>query len=465
MSRKTTFLVILIVVSLCIGGLTGFYFYSKNKNPEPTILGRNTTGRTFGGYDPGKVSVSTNQTDEPLIVPEGPEKEPEIQKLRKISSEPVAGADFISIPLYATSTLNIEPEDTSRTNGRVIRTQQPKLVGYLDTIRFIERATGHIYETSTSTLKNIRISNTTIPKVYEAFFAENGKSIVLRDLVGSTDVIRTRYGVSSLATTTDSEQTLVTTDLSTGITQLTLSPSKDRMFSILDEGVTGFISKIDGGAKQTLLDIPFREWLVSWPESKTIVVNTKPSGFYPGYAYTINPDNKAFTRILGDINGLTTLMSPDTSKVLYSQSQSGSFTLNILDRKTNEKRFLNVRTFPEKCVWSNTEKDVIFCAVPEDVAFNTYPDVWYQGRISFSDSLWKINVTSGETRLLSKLQDETGEIIDVQSIQVNKNDDYLLFTNKMNLQLWGFMLKEPIKNNFDPIRDATIDTATSTEQI
>ncbi|MBU3668963.1 MAG: hypothetical protein FGM57_03270 [Candidatus Taylorbacteria bacterium] len=463
MSRKATFLVILIVISLFVGGLTGFYFYSKNKNPEPSILGRNTSNRTFGGYNPDDANISDNRNNDPLIVPETPGEKEKVKKLRKISSEPVAGADFISIPLYATSTTNIEPEDTSRTNGRIIRPTQPKLVGYLDTIRFMERATGHIYETSTSSLEKTRISNTTIPKIYEALFTENGKSLILRDLVGGTDIIRTRYAISALATTTDSEQSLVLTDLTPGITQITVSPTKDRTFSILSEGVTGFLSKIDGGSKQTLLDIPFREWLVSWPEAKTIVVNTKPSGFYPGFAYAINPDNRSFTRIIGGINGLTTLMSPDTTKVLYSESSSGSFRMGVLDRKTNERRDITLRTFPEKCVWANTEKDVVYCAVPEDVAFNTYPDVWYQGRIGFSDSIWKINITSGETRLLSKIQDEAGEIVDVQSISINKNDDYLLFTNKNNLQLWGLMLKEPAREVFDPLKDRP--ATTTDEQI
>lgn len=461
MSRKTTFLIILIAISLLIGGLTGFYFYTKNKNVEPTILGKTTSGRSFGGYTPGNSGNSSNQNTDSLTVPNTPEKtEKEVVLLRKISAEPIAGADFVSILIYASSTLNIEPEDTSKTNGRVIQPIKPKIIGYSEMIRFIERATGHIYETATTTEKNNRISNTTIPKIYEAHFIENGKSILLRDLVGPTDVIRTRYGISSLATTTDAEETLQTTDLPTNILQLALSPSKDKVFSILKEGVTGFVSKTDGGGKQTLLNIPFNEWLVSWPENKTILLTTKPSGFYPGYAYSINPDTKIFSRVLGGISGLTTLMSPDTNRLIYSQSISGSFNLYLLDRKTKETTILSIKTLPEKCVWSNTESAVLYCAVPEQVSFNVYPDAWYQGKLSFSDSIWKVDVVSGETRELSRLREVAGEIIDVESIKISKKDDYLLFTNKVNLQLWGLNLKVPI--NTETIRD---EVGTSTPQI
>jgi hypothetical protein len=88
--------------------------------------------------------------------------------------------------------------------------------------------------------------------------------------------------------------------------------------------------------------------------------------------------------------------------------------------------------------------------------------VWYQGRISFADNLWKINVTTGETRQLVNLQQESGEVIDIQSLVVNKSDDYLLFTDKNSLSLWGYMLKEPPRPEFNPLIDKGTSTASTT---
>lgn len=462
MSRKTAFIIILIVISLSIGSLIGFYFYTKNKNAAPAILGRTTSGKTFGGYNPGGTNQSGNQADDSLSIRNNNKDESKVSRLREISKEPIAGAGFVSVAVYATSSLNIEPEDTSLTGGRVINRSKPRLIGYKDFIRFMERSTGNIYETSTSTKTNNRISNTTVPKIYEALFVGNTDSIILRDLVGNTDTIRTRLGTLTLSTTTDSTKSLVTSDLPIGISTLTLSPNTESVFSILNEGVTGYISKPDGGSKQPLLDISFREWLVDWPNQNNIVLTTKPSGFYPGFAYTLSPTTKKLNRIVGGINGLTTLMSPDASKVLIGQSAAGAFKMSVLDMKDGSVRLVPVLTFPEKCVWSKTDTNTLYCAVPEDIAFNVYPDVWYQGTVSFSDSIWSINIKTNETRLISKLADESGQVLDIQSISISPKDDYLLLTDKNTLHLWGLMLKEPPKDLFNILAPTGSTTPSST---
>lgn len=464
MSRKTVFIIILIITSLSIGGLVGFYFYTKNKNSAPVILGKTTSGKSFGGYSPGGLNQSGNQTDNTLSIEKGDEKSDDNKppKLREISKEPIAGANFISTAVYSTSSLNIEPEDISLTGGKVVNKTKPKVIGYKDVIRFIERSTGNIYETSSSTKTNNRISNTTVPKIYEALFVGNTDSVILRDLVGNTDTIRTRLGTLTLSTTTDNTKSLVTSDLPVGISALTLSPNADLVFSILKEGVTGYLSKPDGGSKQSLLTIPFREWLVDWPNQKNIVLTTKPSGFYPGFVYVLNPITKKLSRVLGGINGLTTLMSPDGNKLLFGQSVSGAFKMSVMDMKGESTHLIPMITLPEKCVWAKTEKDILYCAVPEDVAFNVYPDVWYQGSISFSDSIWRINVKTDETRLISKLAEESGQVLDIQSISIDSKDDYLLLTDKNTLHLWGLRLKEPPKDLFNVLNSSASSTSSAT---
>ncbi len=464
MNRKTAFIIIVVALSLIIGGLIGFYFYTIRNNPTATFFGRDISGRNFANYDPSSpnTGTSTATQDTPVIV--GTSTSPQdMPRLRKISDNPVAGFSFVNKDIIATSTRNIEPPDLSQTGGRPVATPAPRVIGNVEVIRYIERATGHIFETSTSTPITTRISNTTIPKIYEALFAERGDSLILRDLIGSTDIIRTQYASLVRSTTTNSEELeTVTKDLTVNLLQAVLSPTKNQLFSIQKEGVTGFLSTPDGGGIQTVLDIPFKEWLVQWPERRAIVLTTKPSGFFPGYAYVLNPENRSFTRILGNINGLTTSMSPqDTNKLIYSRSDAGTFSLWAFDRRTSESTNLQVRTLPEKCVWANTEADTIYCAIPDDIAFNTYPDVWYQGRITFSDSIWKINISTREARLISRPQSEVSEIIDVEKIEINPKDDYLLLTNKINYDLWGLRLVEPARPPANPLD--SIGTSTPSE--
>ncbi|MBP6974408.1 MAG: hypothetical protein KBB54_00510 [Candidatus Pacebacteria bacterium] len=454
-SRRTSFIIIIVVLSLLVGGLIGFYFYTKNKNPGSTILGNRIGGRTnFGGYDPdNQTATSSTNTNTSTTTPITNDIVPvntKVPKLRKISDVPTAGVDFVTIPIYEDTNKNVEPADLSVSKTKVPVKKPLKFIGNKTVVRYIERATGHIYETATSSLEKVRISNTTEPKIYEAYFTNRGDNLILRGLIGSSDIISTRYASLVLASTTDTEsefsKILTTKDLPIQISQVAISPSKTQLFSISPSGVRGILSKIDGGSTVGIFDTPYREWIPSWPEEKNIVLTTRASGFAPGFAYILNTPTRQITRILGNIYGLTTLTSPDLSKVLFSSSERGTFTLNYLNRKDSSISNLSFKTLPEKCIWSKKDRNVLFCAVPENIAFSTYPDVWYQGLINFSDSIWRIDINTGETRLIMNIQNESGEVIDATNLYVSAGDDYLVFTNKVDLTLWGLQLVPPVED-------------------
>ncbi len=453
-SRKNAFIVVIVIISLVVGGLIGFYFYTKKKNPTPTFLGQ-TSGGTKTNFGVDNPSVTNTQTDNQVALPPSYDKPVVIKeepRLRKISTEPVAGSDFVTIDIFATSTKNIEPPDSSNTKNPP-KKPAPRIIGKKETIRYVDRATGNIYETATNTLDIVRISKTTVPKIYEAFFVDKGDSLVLRDLIGNTDIIRTRYGNLDFATTSTDEKTLLLSDLPVNLLQIAVSPNKDKVFYITNDQPRGFVSRPNGTNKINIFDSQLKEWLVIWPSTNAIVVTTKASGFAQGFSYLINPDTRASTRLLGNIAGLTTLPSPDLSKILFSYSTKGSIKLALYDRKLDSYTDLVYNTLSEKCVWSKKDKDVIFCAVPENIAFDTYPDVWYQGLITFSDSIVKINIKTGESRFIVNMQKESKEVVDVINPTLSKDEDYLIFTNKTDLILWGLRLVEPK-------RDTTVTVST-----
>lgn len=468
-SKRTSLIIIILIFSLLVGGLIGFYFYTKNKNPGSTILGGQAGRTNFGGYDPNTPNPNNNNNGSSSpIVPTSTLTEVKIPKLRHISDVPTAGVDFISTPIYEDLNKNIEPADLSVSKTKTPVKKQPKLIDTKITIRYIERGTGHIYETATSSLEKERVSNTTEPKIYEALFTDKGDNLILRGLIGSSDVVSTRYASLVLASTSEGEiKTLETKDLPIQISQVAISPSKTQLFSVMESGIRGILSKVDGGSTVGIFDTPYREWIPTWPEEKNISLTTKASGFAPGFSYLLNTATKGVTRVLGNIYGLTTLVSPDLSKVIYSASGQGTFSLNYLDRKEDIITELSLKTLPEKCIWSKKEKSVLFCAVPENIAFSTYPDVWYQGLINFADSVWKIDVDTGEARLIMNIQEESGEIIDATNLYLSPSEDYLVFTNKTDLTLWGLQLVEPAKkfeiNPLDAINStSTASTSSST---
>lgn len=478
-SKRTSLIIIILVISLLAGGLIGFYFYVKNKNPGSTILGVQTNKGRFGGYDPnnpnpGPNNDSSGTGSSTITIPAAIVKEIIIPKLRHITLVPTAGEDFIILPVYEELPKNKEPADSSASSTKkaTAAKKQPKIIGSKTNIRYIERGTGHIFDTATDTLDIARVSNTTEPKIYEAYFVNKGDNLILRGLIGSSDIVSTRYASLAIASTTgDSDasssptKTMEIKDLPIQMSQIAISPSKTQLFSVMESGTRGLLSKIDGGSTVGIFDTPYREWIPSWPEEKNITLTTKASGFAPGFAYILNTQTRGITRILGNIYGLTTLTSPDLSKMIYSESGRGSFTLNYLNRKDNSISPLPFKTLPEKCIWSRKEKSVLYCAVPENIAFSTYPDVWYQGLINFADSIWKVNLDTGEARLVMNIQAESGEVIDATNMYLSEDEDYLMFTNKIDLTLWGLRLIEPAKkvqiNPLDTIASSTTQSTST----
>ncbi len=169
-----------------------------------------------------------------------------------------------------------------------------------------------------------------------------------------------------------------------------------------------------------------------------ITLTTKPASIVPGYMYVINPAKKDFNRVLSNINGLTTLTSPNGKLVLYGDN---NMSLSIYNITTKNSSTLGVRTLPEKCVWGKAS-DTIYCAVPKFTPSGAYPDDWYKGEISFSDDIWKINTTNGNTDLISDpISVVGGEDVDGIKLALDKDENYLFFINKKDSFLWELQLK------------------------
>lgn len=449
MKRST--IVTIIVIFLCIvaGGILGFYFYLNSKSAQLETFGREVvTGNGFGSTF-GTTTVSGNssstQPELPPAIQTSTSTAPEIPLLRHLFTGPVAGMGFFTKDIFSTTTpitetIIVANGTTSATTTRTVKPSERKLIARIETIEFMVRGIGHIYETASTTLNYTKLSNTTITKIQEAFLPAKD-SVIIRDLINDSDVIRTRYGIQKFLSATSSDPTLVLQQLPTQITNLALSPDKSKVFYVQKASPTGVISNTDGSGIITAFDSPFKEWLVQWPNDRTLVITTKASANVEGFAYKIDVNTKAMQKLIGGIKGLTTLMSPNGEKLLYSKSESGIPNLYSLDIKTGRSTNLYLRTLPEKCAWSAKEKDILYCGVPSDLALTSYPDVWYQSRIAFDDSIWRVNAATSETRLYAILHALADQPIDVINPVLNASADYLMFQNKTDLSLWGLMIR------------------------
>lgn len=331
-----------------------------------------------------------------------------IVNLQKIGAEPVSGATFVV---------------SSSTNF----------------VRFVEKATGHIYEVNPESPVPQRISNTTIPKIEEIYWGIEGDELVARYLKDS--ILNTIY-IEIIATTTTAEVDtfeggIESTFLPTNIRGVALSPGRTQIFYLLDtaNGVNGIVSNLDGTAAKNVWTSPIKNWSISWPSSSTVSLNTPPSGAVAGFLYHLNLGNGIMEKIQGNIAALSSITSSDSNTILYSSIDNANISLAIknIENETDIQAGLN--TLAEKCVFGH-DGTYFICAAPKDISARDLPDSWYQGRVQFNDRIMKVSLTDGSSELLVDPEQVAGEPIDAVNLQVSGDGGHLLFTNKRDNSLW-----------------------------
>ena len=141
--------------------------------------------------------------------------------------------------------------------------------------------------------------------------------------------------------------------------------------------------------------------------------------------------------MFGGVAGLTTLVNADSSNILYSASTSTGPKLNVFNISKHESFNLKKSGLPEKCVWANDDVS-IYCALPNTIVGDQYPNSWYQGLISFDDYFVKINTKTGDSVTIANSKDETA--VDATNLFLSKAEDKLFFTNKKDYTLWSLDL-------------------------
>ena len=396
--------------------LFGFLYFYQPKSPGVV----SETVNFLADFLPFGKSKTTTPTDtnQPVDVSGYIPNSDETQniKLRKISTFPIAGYGVF---------------------------MKEREVGvFAPALRYVNKATGNIYQTFADKIDERRFSSTVIPKVYEAFFGNEGNSVVMRYLKTDNKTIETFVGTvpkESLGVDLIAANEVKGSFLPENVSDISIAPDASKIFYLFNiaDSAVGITLTLSTNTKVQVLDSPFTEWLSFWPNSKMITLTTKPSANVPGFMYAINPDRKDFNKILGGINGLTTLASPDGKMVLYGDN---NLSLSIFTMGTGSSSSLGVKTLPEKCVWGAVS-DVIYCAVPKFIDRAQYPDSWYQGEVSFSDEIWKIDAVSGNTIMILDPVSVSGEEVDGIKLGLDENQNYLFFVNKKDSYLWELNLK------------------------
>lgn len=409
MSKKT-FITITVGLTILLIGLLGYYFLTKNDTPGTGgIISGFKDFFPFGGSENPSPTTTTEQTNNENNNEPTPQQN-FVQKLRKISAQPVSGAGSVDVKA-----------------GTVVR--------------YIEKATGHIYEVELFSPKLARISNTTIPLSYDAVWGNSNNSIIARYLREDDQNVDTySLNINNKSTTTEN----ITSGLIFPENISDVSVFGSNVFYLVQNtnSSSGFISGFDGKNKKQVWGSDIKELNSQFVNSRTVALNTKPHFDIPGFLYLVDTITGGVKKILGNVAGLSTNTNSDLSKVIYIE-QGGNTEMFIYEVKNKTHTKITPNTMPEKCVWSKKNKDIVYCGVPEEFINSNSQDSWYKGLISFNDDVWMFDTKNNTSSVLQDLENESGEKIDLTKPILSENEQYLIFVNKIDNSLWSLDLIKP----------------------
>lgn len=397
-----------IALAIFLVALATYFLFFTTRAPEVST------------EDPGNIFGTSNEGIDPSTLPAVGEAAQQAGEeiapgLVRITAGPVAvGAVARSVRENATSS-----EGT------------PTVV--LDTeIRYVERESGHIYAYRAGARTLTRLTNRTLPGVVEAVWSADGSVAFARFLSENESgglVAETFALPASEESGYFLESNLSEVAVTGSSTLLTLLPNAN--------GSVATVARIDGSSPRTLFSSLLSSLRIT-PAGPGYVAYTKASAQTNGYGFLVGGTSGVFERVLGPLRGLTMLPSPSGSSIFYSYLSGSALKSELLATSNRVATAIPLGTLPEKCVWAPDESN-IYCAVPRTLS-GTLPDDWYQGAVSFSDRIWKIDLDARVAILVVDPKTVAQADMDAVGLAIDPLADVLVFTNRTDGSLWVYDL-------------------------
>lgn len=399
-------LIIVAVLIVLIGlGIAAYFFFFASKAGTLTV-GANPFGDTSGTTAPAG-GLTEGSGAGTLVAP----------NFIKITDGPVSQGMVATDVNIAVAGQGTSTSSTTQTTPDI-------------DVRFIDRASGNIYSYLARSRTLTRLSNKTLPGIQEASWVPNGSLAYVRFLTSSG------ADGEHIATYALPENENGGFFLEQDLSEARVSSSTG-LFTLLTSttGSVGTVSKIDGSSPRTLFTSLVSS-LIVYPAGNTYFAYTKASSAISGYGFQVA--GGSFTRILGPLTGLTLLPSPSGKSVLYSYVDSGAEHLAVIDLANHTATALPLATLTEKCVWA--DEATVYCGVPTDMGSGNLPDDWYQGVVSFSDRIWRIDMTARVATLIVDPSTVAKTSIDAISLTIDPKENVLVFMDKKTGSLWAYSL-------------------------
>ncbi len=196
----------------------------------------------------------------------------------------------------------------------------------------------------------------------------------------------------------------------------------------------------DGSRAKTALNTRLKDARLAWVGDKKIAVSTAPSGLAQNLLWMLNTDTGKIISILTNVNGLTSKWSATGDRFIFSQTAGDG--KNLVLSASNENgtiiRKLDIQTLPEKCVFTQDEKNIV-CAVPTTTPDIMWPDDYYKKLYDAREQIWKIDLSGGKKDLLYEFPENMK--FDATDLVLSPDESALVFFNRKDEYVYGLKLR------------------------
>lgn len=245
------------------------------------------------------------------------------------------------------------------------------------------------------------------------------------------------------------------TDLNNFIDHLTFSPDGKKIYyqyvNNEKNKITLNISNSDGSDFRVVKDFPIRNIFLSWvPVVDKLMFYLAPSGYRRSTFYLHDQNGENVLSLMEKGYAVDGVWSPKGSRLLATWAQENTKRMHlraISIKGSDERSMLGIKTFIDKCVWSNDPADDIFvyCAVPREISTAAVlPEDYNAGKLDLIDDFYRINTKTGEKVLIA--ESPADKPIDAHDLVVHRSteaDDVLYFVNRKDGNaLWEINLSK-----------------------
>ena len=298
-------------------------------------------------------------------------------------------------------------------------------------VRYIEKGTGHMYEINLETGQENILSRTTIPQVSTAVFSSSTNTVSLTSFDG--------YQSNVFVGTLGDKGNLLGISLQPGASNIAFSSNSEVLYTITSDTpaqTTGYTHNTETLAQSELFSVQYKNFDVTWGgKLDAVYLSTKPSKEFEGFVYIVK--NNILTPVTPSEYGLSTLISKET--VIRTYLENDTYVSDVVKNNT-EVKSLPIIALKEKCTFDAFSDLFIWCASPIQVTSDSFVEDWYKGVVVSDDYLWLINTNDQTAQLYANPEELTGRSLDMQGMQTDIQGGYLSFTNKKDNTLWLYDL-------------------------